>query len=129
MYFFDLLYLKVYNWYSDFHYPKSEGGSTCFLIAGLLLFNILSLLFIINYGVRNTPIDIPKISILVLYLCLFVISYVRYIHSDKALLRVKYEWENKSAANKRFWSNLLTLYIIGSFALLIGTVVYFVAKR
>src|SRR5687768_7646156 len=112
--FFDLLYYKLQDFYTLMNNGRHEGGASSFLIAGLQLFNIMSLTFLYD-AIRNAPISISKVFIILLYACLFFINYFRYVYFDKVRLKSAEEWERKTPGNKRIWTRLFIVYTLVSF--------------
>lgn len=126
-YFFDLLYYRMFDFYTLIKNGKPEGGSSCFLIGGLQLFNLISLVFL-YHAIRDSPITISKLAIIVLYGCLFFINYFRYVYSDKVHVRTKDEWEQMTAEKQKLWTRALIFYVVASFLILFGLVAFFVMK-
>jgi hypothetical protein len=127
MLFFDLLYFNIYRWYSQIKNGKAEGGSSCFLVSGLQLFNILSAILFYD-AIRNLSIQISNLLIVLLYFCLFLINYFRYIYFETVQVRVKDIWEFKTIENKKLLIRLFVLYIVVSCLLFFGLIFFFATK-
>ena len=127
MIFFDFLYFNMYRWYSQIKNGNPEGGSSCFLIAGLQLFNILSGILIYDV-INNSPIKISKLIILLIYFGLICFNYFRYIYFDNLQLRIKNEWEIKTIDDRRLWLNILILYVVASFLVFFGLIIFLASK-
>jgi len=126
MIFFDFLYYYIFSWYSN---TKNTGpeGSACFAVSGLQIFNIFSVYMLYTIA-RHNKFDIPKLFSILLFICLVIFNYIKYVYSDKRQADIKNKWESKPDEYKLQFRKFLGAYIIISFGLFFGCVIVLASR-
>jgi hypothetical protein len=128
MRYFDLIYLVLFNFYSNIHGDKPEGGSACFIFSGLKLFNLITL-YALYYAIFYEQIVISKFYMITLYVALCCIFYFRYIYYESVMTRVRIIWENTNVAQQKRVERLVLWYVILTVVCFVATIYYWASKH
>jgi hypothetical protein len=128
MRYFDLIYLVLFDFYSNIYGDKPEGGSACFFVAGLPFFNILTV--ILTYcaiAVCEPPLS--KVFIIGTYIILFVFFYYRYIYIDKIIQDTRTKWEGMTKQRQRSINSMVLYYVMVTFVSMFYMTYYWASRH
>src|SRR5580700_8996214 len=106
MTFFDCVYLRVSKFYSVANKEELSGFSGLFVVAGMQMFNISTLFFIICLIVKQKP-HLPSWSLVLLYIALVFANGFRYYRIDFSIFQEK--WGGNTEKKRNMLSRIISI--------------------
>lgn len=119
---YEYLFYKLYQWSrkvngESFFYHKAHA---CMMMAVVLALNILTLSIIINLitGIKIKLPELSKLGWASIALVYIGLNYVYFSYGGR-YLKVLSQYRNEDVGSARIGNIMITIYVIGSFTLLI----------